>query len=142
MMSAESIRELNREMAEVAAREGRRPFEVLPSDWRDYIQAIDNGRGTPKFQWLHLAPEFVEELYPGEYEVVETFFVDKTGWNPYDAGGPAMSIYQLMSKGLELSEEHGTLFATIHDEGQFQIHITLYIRGGYRQAQEEFPWVV
>lgn len=135
MITGSALREMNREMAEVAAREGKRPFEVLPSDWQDYIQAIDNGRGTPKFQWVQLAPEYVEELYPGEYEVVETFFVDKTGWNPYDAGGPAMSIYQLVSKGRELSEEHGTLFATIHDEGQFQIYITLYSRGGPNQER-------
>jgi len=126
-------------MAEVAAREGKRPFEVYASDWTDYIRNIDRGR-RPKLRWVHLAPEYVEELYPGEYEVIETLFVDKTCLDLYDAGGPALSVYDLVRKGQELSQVHGNMFASIHDEGQFQIYITLYRRIGSRQ--EEFSWQI
>ena len=139
MQTGTQLRETNREMAEVAAREGKRPFEVYASDWTDYIRNIDRGR-RPKLRWVHLAPEYVEELYPGEYEVIETLFVDKTCLDLYDAGGPALSVYDLVRKGQELSQVHGNMFASIHDEGQFQIYITLYRRIGSRQ--EEFSWQI
>lgn len=142
MITGSQLRETNREMAEVAAREGKRPFEVYASDWTDYIQSIDSGGRPPTLQWVHLAPDYVEELYPGEYEVIETLFVDKTCFDLYDAGGPALSIYGLVRRGQALSQVNGNMFATIHDEGQFQIYITLYRRIGSRQCQEEFPWAI
>lgn len=138
MITGSQLRETNREMAEVAAREGKRPFEVYASDWTDYIRGIDRGR-RPRLQgWVHLAPEYVDELYPGEYEVIETLFVDKTCLDLYYAGGPALSVYDMVRKGKELSQVNGNMFATIHDEGQFQIYITLYRRIGSRQG--EFSW--
>jgi len=140
MITGSQLRENNRVMAEVAAKEGKRPFEVYVYDWQDYIQTINNSGRPPKLQWAQLAPEYVEELYPGEYEIIETLFVDKSGLDLFDAGGPALSIYQMLSKGQELSKEHGNMFATVHDQGQFQIYVTLYKKSGV--LQEEFPWQV
>lgn len=56
-------------------------------------------------------------------EEVETFFCDKTG---RDKSGRSLSPDRLLEEVREALSNHGTLRGAITDEGQFQLHITLY----------------
>ena len=125
MMSLETIQEMSRERAAKAFELGEKPMDISELDWsRDVEQAKKNCspptlRGIPNLG----DPDIVIEQYPGEYELVETMFVDKGGFGGlWDAGGPALSIGGFAEKGLELTQEHGTLYWMLGDEGQFQIH--------------------
>ena len=127
MMSLETIQEMNREAAAQNARLNRRPLLMEDFDWTDAAAKIQTGI-APNFGFPHMAPEYVDEYYPNEFEVVDTLFCDKGGFSLFDAGGPALSINAMVQKGIALTTEHGALFWTIHDEGQFQIYISAYRR--------------
>jgi len=125
MMSLETIKEMNREAAAENARLNRRPLLMEDFDWADAAEKIEQG-SAPFFGFPHMAPEYVDEYYPNEFEVVDTLFCDKGGLSLFDAGGPALSINDMVQRGIALTTEHGALFWTIHDEGQFQIYISAY----------------
>jgi len=62
------------------------------------------------------------------YTLIERLFVDSSGFGrDYEL---ALSQTQFERKMLELLEEHGTLYATILDAGQFQVYIGLFKKTG------------
>jgi hypothetical protein len=129
MMGIDEIRRMNKEAAERAAAAGSRPFGMNDDDFVVTIEDIDNGRGVGGFAFPALAPEYVEELYPGEYELIDTFFTDKGQFSLTDAGGPAHSIKSFSQAALDLiREKNESLYFTIHDEGQFQLYISAFRR--------------
>ena len=132
MMSLESIKANNREAAARAALLGKRPLLLNADDWESDLDLVARGyvplaiKGIPA-----LAPEYVAELYPAEYEPVGApIFVDKGGPNLWDSGGPALSVGGFCEVGVDMTAEHGALFWTIHNEGAFQIYASAYKRVG------------
>lgn len=127
MMGIETIHRMNREAAERAAKQNRRPAGMTLDDWHSDLVKLDAGQ-KPRWSWVSLAPGWVQELYPDEYEKIETFFVDKAGASNT---GPAMGSRELIHEGLRLTGEHGTtLYWTIHSEGQFQLFVTAFKKNG------------
>ncbi len=138
MMSLEQIDRVNREAAAQAATRGHRPFVMTEKDWRvDLASAKRNNKPWSLSQLPHLGDlSDLDNLYPGEWESVESFFVDATGWDLWDAGGPANSVGQLITKALALTEEHGSLGWFVGDAGQFQLTVFAVRRvGGNGRAQ-------
>jgi hypothetical protein len=111
MMSLSAIEQLNEEIAAEAAAEGRYPFVVDSHDIERWRRAVDVGE-PPGFPFPNLGyhePEGWVEL--------ERMFVDATGWDLYDAGGPAMSIAEFVN-----ALEPGFGYAIV-ETGQFQVYI-------------------
>lgn len=112
MMSHESIRALSREAAEAAADEGRVPFTVGREDLEDWRSVLDSGK-APRLPFPNLG-----DYRPEGYELVDWHFVDKTGFDLWDAGGPALSVGELITEKLLA----GRAYAIIR-EGQFQLYL-------------------
>ncbi len=120
------MQEMNREAAARAFEDEVKPMGISENEWCIDVQEAREGHIPSTLRTIpNLGdPEIVIEQYPGEYELVETLFIDKgngmTGL--WDAGGPALSIGAFAEKGLELTKEHGKLYWILGQEGQFQMY--------------------
>lgn len=127
MMSLKAIREVNREMARRAEAETLHPSEVTTADVDDLLDAIRDGPRLPSIAWTFIAPEDVENLYPGQYNHLEVLFTDSLVLDPYNAEGPAHSLYSMLQRVRALAEEHGGgVYCSIHDAGQVELHVSVY----------------
>lgn len=102
MMSVAQIRELSAKAARKAARLNKRPFIFEEEDratMRDHLKAIPN----------------LGDYRPKGWELVETLFVDSSGWGSENE--PALTIDQFISR-----MRSGLGYAVI-EEGQFQVVI-------------------
>ena len=125
MMSLATIQEMSREQAARAFEEGSKPMGITENEWTTDVQDAREGNIPSTLRTIpNLGdPDIVIEQYPGEYELVESLFIDKGGFSGlWDAGGPALSIGAFAEEGLRLTKEHGDLFWLLGNEGQFQIY--------------------
>lgn len=121
MMSLEAIKANGQEVARQAAEEGKRPLAINEAEWMIDLNSCQEGR---KPSTLSGIPNLGDpDLLSDEWEIVETYFVDKTGWDFWDAGGPALPIGRLCEEGLQLTKDRGTLYWFMGDEGEFQTYI-------------------
>jgi len=115
MMSLEQIRAASQEEAERAAEEERTPY--VP--WDDKDPGL-----TPPFPF----PMLGYYIPPG-WELVDTLFVDSTGLDPDDAGGPALSLNAFAGKLRECMKDcpkgHSVGFA-LREAGEFQVKVGVY----------------
>jgi hypothetical protein len=117
MMSPEAIRSLSREKAAEAAKRNLKPFVVDAHDLADWLSAVDGGK-CPK-----IPVPFLGYHVPDGWEMDEdTYFVDSTGWDVNDAGGPAMSVGEFVR-----ALEPGVGYAVI-EAGEFQVVVAKYRR--------------
>lgn len=107
MMSIETIRQMSQEAAERAAAEHLEPYII----WQD---DIDN---MPPFPFPSLG-----DYVPDGWELVETYFVDSSGFGREDE--PALTVGQFLQV---LKEGYG--YAVI-EAGQFQVYV-----GEFRQLE-------
>jgi len=110
-MSLQAIQQLNEEIAAKAAAERAEPFRVQPEDCERWAESISRGI-APRIPFPNLG-----SYEPEGWELLEELFVDKTGFNLHDAGGPAMSIAEFID-----ALEPGFGYAIV-EEGPFQIYI-------------------
>lgn len=125
MMSLATIQDMNLERAKEAREEDRRPLEISETEFRTDLSTVHEGNLPSIIRHIpNLGdPDLIIDILP-EYELVESLFVDKGSLGGlWDSGGPALSIGGFVEKGLELTEEHGTLHWMLGSEGQFQIYI-------------------
>ena len=101
MMSLEYIKAINREKTREARQEGLTP----------YIAKYDGDEGVR-------ACPFLADYIPEGYEVVNTFFVDSSGFG--QEGELALTLGQFLAKVKE-----GKGYA-IKEAGQFQVYINEY----------------
>ncbi len=122
MMSLSAIQEMSREAAARAFEDGNKPMAITENEWRTDVQDASEGHVPSTLRTIpNLGdPDIVIEQYPGEFELVETLFVDKSGFG--QPGELALTVGEFAQKGLELTEEHGKLYWMIGAEGQFQIY--------------------
>jgi hypothetical protein len=109
------IHERNQEAAAKAADERREPFVVEEADV-DRWKALVAAGLPPKLPFPDLG-----DYTPDGWEELEEFFVDSTGWDLHDAGGPAMSVAELVD-ALEPGFGYG-----ITSVGQFQVYIAKFV---------------
>ena len=126
MMSLATIQEMSREQAARAFEEGNKPMSITENEWKIDVQDAREGHIPSTLRTIpNLGdPDIVIKQYPGEYELVESLFVDKGNGltDLWDAGGPSLSIGAFAVEGLRLTQEHGTLFWLLGNEGQFQMY--------------------
>lgn len=125
MLSIDTIIEMGREIMEQAAEEGREPLILTATDWLVDLDRCVGGAMPERMRRIpNLGdPDYLTEHLDGQWELVETLFVDKTGWDLWDAGGPALSVGSFCKEALRLTQEHGNLGWFLGMEGQFQIHV-------------------
>jgi hypothetical protein len=103
MMSLATINELAREQAARAAADNLEPLIIWdPEDIRH----------IPNFG----------DYRPEGWELVETYFVDKSGWGR--PGEPALTLDEFLAKIVP-----GRAYALI-EEGQFQVYVGEFVREG------------
>ena len=103
MMSLEQIRALSREAAEHAAEEGQVPYRIEQEDLDTF----------PPFPF-----PFLGDYVPDGWSLVETYFVDSSGFG--QEGEPALTASQFMTK---LKVGYGY---AIREAGQFQVYVGEY----------------
>ena len=120
MMSLQTIRDLSAEQAELAAQENLVPFCFWNTDIEAAIADIESGNVPESIRRL---PNLGDHVPPG-YELVDTHFVDTHFVDAcllgglWDAGGPALSIGEFVTKKLNNAHCYAIVSA-----GQFQVHI-------------------
>ena len=112
-----------------AEAEGVRPLALTVEDWAAALETCEVDNRIPR-DFLaaipHLGIESVAELYPGEYEMCEWYFVDRTGFDLWKSGGAALSIGSLCMTGLAMTREHGPLAWSVYSPGSYQIHVASF----------------
>ena len=112
-----------------AERKGIRPLVLTAVDWTVALEICNTGSiPTDELRRLpHLGIEAVGDLYPGAFNLVEWFFIDSTGFDPWESGGAALSIGSLCRTGLEMTRENGGPLAwSIFGPGAWQIHVAAW----------------
>lgn len=112
MMSLATIAELSAKQAEVAARRNLKPYMVWPEDlvrWKAQHEA-----GTFRLPFPNIG-----DYRPVGYELVDTLFVDKSGWGADDE--PALTVGQLLDR-LQVNKAYAVI-----EEGQFQRYLGEFI---------------
>ena len=125
MMSLSTIKAMDEERAVEAYEEGRRPMDISEAAWRIDVSEAKEGKVPSTLRGIPNLGDVDDTIafHDGEYELVETLFLDKGALGGlWDSGGPALSIGGFAERGLELTKEHGTLHWMLGSEGQFQIH--------------------
>jgi hypothetical protein len=112
MMSLESIRAETRKVTKQASRLYFQPYVPLHED---------EIKTYPPFPFPNLG-----DHRPKGWELVDTLFVDSSGWGADDE--PAMSVRQLVKKLIELQRSDKTYGYGIVEEGQFQLHLGVFER--------------
>ena len=67
------------------------------------------------------------------YELIKELFVDSSGFGRSDE--PALTYDSMMYQIKSLIKEHGRLFATITNQGQFQVYIGLFKKSGVKTSK-------
>lgn len=111
MMSLAQLHYRNAEAAAIAAAEDRRPFVVTIEDIESWRVAIERGLDF-QFPFPDLG-----DYVPDGWELTEELFVDATGFDMHDAGGPALSIAEMVER-----LEPGKGYA-ITEVGEFQLYL-------------------
>ena len=122
MMSPSYIRQLQQEAAATAAAEGLFPFVVWPEDLAQWQAELERGE-APKLPFPNLG-----DYTPEGWELCEEFFVDSSGLNLYDAGGPALSIAEFIGA---LRTDRGY---ALTECGQFQVYVGEFRKVGRHAA--------
>jgi len=115
MMSRETIRDLQLEAAEKAAKKQRKPLVIWPQDM-DHIDKV-----------IVKIPNLGDYIHP-DFELVETLFVDKTGLGR--PGEPALTFEEFCKK-VQPGFGYG-----LYEEGQFQVHVGVYKRKKVEPSDE------
>jgi hypothetical protein len=110
-MSLSQIQQINEEIAAEAAAERREPWVPWPQDIERWQEQVRHGI-APRIPFPNLGT-----YEPEGWELLEQFFVDSTGWDLHDAGGPAMSVAEFID-----ALEPGYGYAIV-EQGPFQVYI-------------------
>lgn len=112
------LEELADEMVKVLRKE-----RALPEP-----QLIEHGFSFEDLRRIPNLGSYGLSVPDGFMEIESPLFVDKTGMGrDYE---PALSIEQFVRKVNSLVEEHPEVYLAIVEEGQFQVHIGVFRRGG------------
>ncbi len=134
------IDQINLLAAAEAADKGRYPLPLLLDDWIAWHKGALVGIAG-KFLAPRIAPEHVEDLWPNGYHEVAMFVVRKAGIGGlWDSGGSSLAIGEFYREGLNLTKKHETtLFWTVHSAGQFQIHVSAFMRIDSESIPDDLP---
>lgn len=139
MMSLETIESMDRQAARKASLEKRAPFVIFSADTaeQDLRHAPFLGGYCPR-GWHRAKPADVgldpnaHGIYGGSREVL--LFVDKSGLG--HPGEPALTLAEAgtyVRSALRHAADLGlTLGVGLCKEGQFQVHVQLYVKGRRR----------
>lgn len=122
MMSLATIKAVNREHAQEAARNGRTPFVYFS------VVEVDQTDGFPF--------PFFGDYRPDGWEMVDTHFVDATGWGTEDE--PALTVEQFRRVIRDSIGDHAanreTVGWAVIEAGQFQVRVGEFTRPAPRPA--------
>lgn len=75
----------------------------------------------------------IETMELKGYKLIEKLFCDSSGLGAEDE--PALTAEQLREKLLSIAREHGTIYTSIIECGQFQVYIGVFIKEGKGKAK-------
>jgi len=129
MMSPEAIRAFQQEAAAKAARAKRKPLALEADDLVHFDSFLRAVRSTPNLgDYVPRGWKMADVRdYVGGYPYF-AFFVDKSGFG--DPGEPALTIEGLygLIKSIIYENPDETFGIGLYEEGQFQIHVGLYLK--------------
>lgn len=114
MLSTSAIKQMNRNRAKEAAERNKTPYVFFNAE------EIEE---TSSFPFPNIG-----DYRPDGWEMEDTLFCDKSGFGR--PGEPALTPEQLKQKLLEYNQKPGTYGYAIVEEGEFQLHVGVFLKDG------------